>query len=153
SPMISHTFLAGGVYTVALTIFTEDGNAADAGTSSGAAHAVVAGKPPAPTITRVAPAKGTPAGGTRGVIKGSGFTAATGVDFGSLAAKSYTVFSSSEIAAVTPESTAGVVGVSVTAPGGTSAPSTASKFKFGPPTIGSVSPGAGSVAGGTKVTI
>ena len=153
SPTISHTFLAGGIYTVALTIFTEDGARAEAGTSAGTALLVSAGTPPAPAVTLVKPAKGAPAGGTPVVIKGSSFTAATAVSFGSLPAGAFTVVSPSEIVAVTPESSAGTVSVSVTAPGGKSASATASRFRFGPPAIASLAPSAGPAAGGTQVTI
>jgi IPT/TIG domain/PKD domain len=152
-PTFSHTFASAGFYTVALTIFTEDGVGAERGTSAGTAQLVAAGIPPAPTITKVTPARGSPIGGTEVVIKGTSFTGATKVTFGSLDATSFTVISGVEITALTPESSAGVVNVSVTTPAGTSPPSTSSKFKFAPPRITSITPNAGPIAGGTKVTI
>jgi PKD domain/IPT/TIG domain len=152
-PATSHTFAAGGFYTVALTILTEDGVASEKGTSAGTAQAVTAGTPPLPAISKVTPAKGSPAGGASVTIKGSGFTGTKAVSFGSLAAASFTVVSSTTITAVAPESSAGAVFVSVTTPAGTSEPSTGSKFKFAPPTVASVTPNAGPIAGGTRVTV
>jgi hypothetical protein len=153
SPTITHAFAAGGYYDVALTIFTEDGTEAGAGTGAGTAHLIIAGSPPAPVITRVTPAKGPPEGGTAVIIRGSGFTGASSVGFGALPAATFTVLSPTEITAVTPESAAGVVNVSVTNAGGTSAAGTATKYKFSPTTVLALSPATGPTAGGTKVTI
>jgi hypothetical protein len=153
SPTVTHTFPAGGLYNVALTIFTEDGAEAEAGTSAGTAHLIVAGTPPVPAITRIIPAKGSPEGGNAVIIRGSAFTGTSSVDFGALPAVRFIVLSPTEIAAVTPESPAGAVNVSVTTVGGTSAPTTTSKYKFAPTTVLSLSPAGGPIAGGTKVTI
>jgi len=153
TPTTTHTFAAGGFYTVALTIFTEDGSAAEAGTGAGTARLVTAGFPPAPAITKVTPAKGTPEGGTAVIIKGLHLGSTTKVSFGALAAGSFSVISSTEITATTPEAAAGVVNVSVTTPAGTSSPTTASKYKYSPPAIASVAPNNGPSAGGTKLTI
>jgi hypothetical protein len=147
SPTISHTFPAGGSYVVALTVFAADG------ASIGTAHSVIAGTPPVPAVTKIVPKKGPAAGGTSVTITGKNLSEATGVSFGSLPAASFTVNSATSITAISPAETADTVDVTVTSPGGTSATTTADRFKFGPPTITAVSPSSGSTAGGTSVTV
>ena len=146
-PTVSHTFPAGGSYLVALTVFAKDG------TSIGAAHIVEAGSPAVPVVSKLSPKKGEAAGGTTVVITGSGFSGATAVHFGTNPAVSFKVESSSVITAVSPAGTAGVVEVTVTGPGGTSAASQGDLFKYGKPTVTGVSPNAGALAGGQSVTI
>jgi len=68
----------------------------------------------APTVTSVAPATGPSGGGTTVTITGTGFSDATGVSFGSVAASSFTVNSTTSITAVTPAGSAGTVDVQVT---------------------------------------
>jgi hypothetical protein len=77
-------------------------------------------KPPAPAITAIAPSSGPSAGGTSVTVTGTGFTGATRVAFGALAASSYTVVSDTQITAVSPAQTGGH-NIIVTGPGGTSA--------------------------------
>jgi hypothetical protein len=146
-PTVSHTFGVGGTYVVALTVFAGDG------TSRGAARTVLVGTPPVPTITKVTPIKGPAAGGTTVTITGTHLGEVTAVRFGSRAAAGFTVKSATSISAVSPPSAAGVVDVTVTSPGGTSAVSLADHFKFAPPTITAISPNNGSTAGGTSVTV
>jgi hypothetical protein len=98
---------------------------------------------PAPSVTQVLPAKGPAAGTTKIVITGLNFSGATAVKFGSSAATSYTVASATSIKAVAPAGTARAVDVLVTAPSGTSAPTTADHYKYGPPTVTKVTPGHG----------
>ena len=74
-----------------------------------------------PTVTGITPATGSSAGGTSVTITGSGFTGATAVNFGSVAATSFTVNSDTSIIAVSPLETAGTIDVTVTTSGGTSA--------------------------------
>ena len=62
-------------------------------------------------------------------ITGTGFTGATAVDFGTTAATSYTVVSSTDITATSPAGT-GTVNVTVTTPGGTSPTSAADQFTY-----------------------
>jgi hypothetical protein len=57
---------------------------------------------PAPTITNVSPSYGPSAGGTTVVLTGQFFTGATVLQFGSVAASSFTVDSDTQITAVSP---------------------------------------------------
>ncbi|WP_308492505.1 IPT/TIG domain-containing protein [Microbacterium terrisoli] len=107
--------------------------------------------PAAPTIADLSPDQGPTAGGTTVTITGTGFTGATAVDFGGVAAGSFTVVSDTQITATTPAHAAGPVDVTVTAPGGTSGPGT---FTFvAPPAISTIVPDQGPTAGGTVVMI
>ncbi len=107
--------------------------------------------PLAPTVTNISPNSGPAAGGTLVTITGANYTGPTTVDFGTIAATNVTVVSTSEVTAVSPAGT-GIVDVTVTADGGTSATSDADKFTYGP-TVSNVSPRSGPLAGGTFVTI
>jgi hypothetical protein len=68
----------------------------------------------APTVSSVAPNTGAAIGGTSTVITGTSFTFATAVTFGGTAASSFTVNSSTQIAAIAPAHAAGAVDVVVT---------------------------------------
>ncbi len=107
---------------------------------------------PVPVVTRLTPNFGPVAGGTTVTIAGTGFSGASAVSFGATPASSFVVNSSTSITAVAPAATAGIVDVHVTTPIATSATSTKDRFKY-LPTIASISPSSGSVAGGTVVTI
>jgi hypothetical protein len=107
---------------------------------------------PLPTVTGVSPKEGSVAGGTSVTITGTNFGGATAVAFGSVSGTSFTVNSESSITAVSPAETAGTVNLTVTTPNGTSAISTADRFKF-VPTITGLSPNTGSTGGGTIVTV
>lgn len=145
TPTVSHTFKAGGIYTVALTVFASDG------TSLGTARTVEVGTPPAPTVTKLSPKAG--GGGTIVTITGTGFTGVTAVSFGSAPAANVIVYSSTTISAEAPGG-AGKVDVRVTtAKGGISPLSSKDRFKYGHPTVTEVSPASGPLAGGTSVTI
>jgi hypothetical protein len=88
---------------------------------------------PAPTVTSVAPTSGPTAGGTSVIVTGTDFTGTTGpggVRFGGTNATSYTVDGDTQITAVAPAGSAGVVDVTVTAPGGTSTTSAADQFTY-----------------------
>lgn len=90
-------------------------------------------------------------------IIGSGFTGATAVHIGGVPSVLFLeVLDDTRIRTFAPSGTFGTsVSVTVTTPGGTSAPST-KVFKyssFRQPSIGSVSPASGPAAGGTTVTI
>jgi alpha-tubulin suppressor-like RCC1 family protein len=91
--------------------------------------------PPAPTVTSIAPAIGTTAGGTSVMITGTDFTGATGVTFGGVAAASFTVDSATQITATTPAHAAGAVSVEVTTPGGTNAANTLFTYNSAPTDI------------------
>jgi IPT/TIG domain len=108
---------------------------------------------PPPTVTGIAPNKGSTAGGTSVVITGTNFTGATLVNFGTGSA-SFTVNSATQITATSPGANAGAVDVTVTAPVGTSATSAADRFAyFPPPTVTSIAPNNGPIVGATAVTI
>ncbi|HVC97418.1 MAG TPA: IPT/TIG domain-containing protein, partial [Pirellulales bacterium] len=107
-----------------------------------------------PVVSGVSPAAGPLGGGTTVTITGSGFTAASGVSFGVVAATNYTVNSSTSLSAVDPTHSAGLVDVTVTNAGGTSATSSADQFSYqAAPTVSGTSPNLGGTAGGTSVTI
>ena len=80
-----------------------------------------------PTVTGIAPNKGSTAGGTSVVITGTSFTGATLVSFGTSSA-SFTVNSVTQITATSPAGNAGAIDVTVTAPIGTSATSASDQF-------------------------
>jgi plastocyanin len=108
----------------------------------------------APSVTKVAPAKGPASGGTSVKITGTSFTGATSVKFGSAGASSFKVVSATSVTAVSPSGqAAGTVDITVTTPEGTSAISSADHYAFGPPTVTGLSPKAGTKAGGTSVTV
>jgi hypothetical protein len=121
------------------------------GVSGGGGHSL-AFRSPIPTVTKVKPANGSTEGGTTVTIKGNNLTAATAVDFGATTARSFTVNSATSITAVSPGGSVGTVDMRVTTPIGTTAISSADRFKF-TPTITSVSPNGGPTTGGTAVTI
>jgi len=98
---------------------------------------------PPPSVTQVLPGKGPAAGTTKIVITGLNFSGATAVNFGSSAATSFTVESATSIKAVAPAGMARAVDVLVTAPSGSSAPTTQDHYKYGPPTVTKVTPGNG----------
>ncbi|SDG53871.1 IPT/TIG domain-containing protein [Streptomyces griseoaurantiacus] len=105
-----------------------------------------------PQITGVTPASGPTAGGTTVILTGTGFTGATAVTFAGLPATSFLVNSATQITAVTPAGAAGAAMVTVTAPGGSSAPD-AFFFYAAPPALQSGSPAQGPASGGTVVTL
>ena len=115
-----------------------------------------------PVVTGVSPDTGAAVGSTSVTITGSGFTGATEVDFGpvpvygSIPADSFTVVSDTEITATlgVDGDFAGTTDVTVTTPDGTSATSAADQITFVlPPTMTSISPNNGPMAGGNTVTI
>jgi putative cell wall-binding protein len=131
----------------------------------------------APAILGIDPTSGPTTGGNEVVIEGSGFTGtgeyaivepsgaglseacySWGVKFGEADALSFCVTSDSRIVAVAPPQAAGVVDVTVTANGVTSANTEADNYEYyvaetTPPTITSIEPDTGPTGGGTKVII
>jgi phospholipase C len=110
-------------------------------------------KGPAPKITGVSPAAGPAAGGTSVTVSGSGFAGVTSVSFGGTPAASVSTQSATSLIAVSPPASAGQVDIAVTTPNGRSAVVLADHFKYGPPTVTGVTPGAGPTSGGTTVRI
>jgi phospholipase C len=85
---------------------------------------------PAPVVSRLAPAKGSPKGGTRVTIHGKDFTGATAVYFGTKRATGLKVVSSTKITVKSPKGK-GTVHVTVVGPGGkSSSKSAAGKYKY-----------------------
>ncbi len=117
-----------------------------------AALNILAGEP-APTVGKLSVKKGPAAGGTSVTITGTGFTGAAAVRFGSNDATGFTVNSATSITAVSPPGTTGVSDLSVTTPNGTSGAFPNDVFKYGNPTVTSVSPATGPSTGETSVTV
>jgi plastocyanin len=86
--------------------------------------------PALPMIKKLSPKKGPASANTSVMITGSGFTGATAVQFGAMAAVKFTVNSDTSITAQSPAESAGTVDVRVTGPGGTSAITKRDHFKF-----------------------
>ena len=105
-----------------------------------------------PTISAISPISGILAGGTSFTITGTNLTGTSSVTVGGVAATSVTVVSSTSVTAVTPSGTAGVKSVVLITPGGTATASSAFTY-FDVPTIVSINPNTGILAGGTSFTI
>jgi hypothetical protein len=89
--------------------------------------------PSPPTITGISPSSGSTSGGTSVVITGTNFTGASSVSFGGTAAAIFSVNSATQITATSPAKSAGMVDITVTTAGGTSAISSSDQFTFIPP--------------------
>ena len=98
--------------TVDVTVNTPSGNS----TLAGAFTFTPPPLPGSPTITSIAPANGTTAGGTSVIITGTNLNGATGVTFGGQAA-AFVGNSATQVTATTPAHAAGVVDVVVTTSG------------------------------------
>ncbi|MFE9324959.1 beta strand repeat-containing protein, partial [Nocardia sp. NPDC006982] len=141
STQITAVAPAGAAGTVSVTVTTVGG------TSNGVSYTYVA----VPTLTTIAPNAGPVTGGTTVVLTGTALTGATGVSFGGTPATSFTVNSSTQITAVAPAGAAGTVSVTVTTVGGTS--NGVSYTYVAVPTLTTIVPNAGPVAGGTTVVL
>jgi len=109
-----------------------------------------------PAVQSVSPRVGSIAGDNTVTIVGSGFTDASAVDFGSVAATGFVVDGADTITATTPAEPVGTVDVRVTTPSGTSAADpSADSFTFSDevPLVTSVAPDFGLTGGGATVTI
>lgn len=104
----------------------------------------------APVIGSVAPNQGSVDGGNTVTLTGTGFTGATSVSFGTVAA-AFIAVSGTQVTAIAPAASAGTVNVTITTPGGTSAgvPYT----YVAAPVLGGVTPAQGPLAGGNTVTL
>jgi phospholipase C len=134
-----------GAGTVDVTVTTRGGTS-PAGSADRFRYA------PPPVLTKLSPAKGAAGGGTTVTIGGSGFTEATSVMFGAVPAAAFKVGSDTSITATSPAEGGGTVEVTVSTPGGTTAPSSAASYKF-VPTVTAVQPSAGPTRGGTGVEV
>ena len=106
----------------------------------------------APTVTSISPSSGPLTGGESVTITGTDFTGETLVTIGGKAASAVTFVSSTSITATTPAGSAGTASVLVTTPSGTNSANTLYAYQ-GVPTVASVSPSSGPLAGGQSVTI
>jgi hypothetical protein len=108
---------------------------------------------PLPVVTEVSPPTGASSGGTVVTINGASFGGATAVKFGSTAATSFSVDSSTQIKAVAPPGT-GAVDITVATPAGASPATSADRFTYLlAPAIKKLAPKTGPATGGTTVTI
>ena len=119
---ITATIPAGSAGVVDVTVTTPGGTSA----VSAADHFTYTALP---IVTGLSPATGPPAGGQSITITGTNFTGATAVKFGTTAA-TFTVVNATTITATIPAGSAGMVDVTVTTPGGTSAVSAADQFAY-----------------------
>ena len=143
---ITATAPAGSAGTVDITVTTAGGTSptgiADQYTYVGV-----------PTITGVSPSAGPANGGTVVTITGTLLSSPTAVKFGSTPATNITG-NTTRITATAPAGTPGTVDVTVATVGGTSATGAPDRYTYvAAPTVSGVSPGSGSTAGGTGVTI
>ncbi len=109
----------------------------------------------APTVSSVSPTSGLASGGTAITVTGTGFAAGATVSVGGAAASSVAVASTTQITATTPAGSVGARDVVVTNPDGKTGTLNGG-FTYDPipaPTITSISPVQGPVAGNTLVTI
>jgi IPT/TIG domain-containing protein/lectin family protein/putative Ig domain-containing protein len=136
-----------GTFSFSIEVRDSDSQNAQAGFSENIAPAS------SPVISSMSPSSGPTSGGTAVTISGSNFQAGATVTFGGVEASSVTVFSSSQIRALTPGHIAGNVDVIVQANGQSSSSSADFTYSALTPAISSVSPNSGPTAGGTTVTI
>ena len=141
--VVDTTGLAAGPHTITAT--TGWGTSAPL-------HIIVFDRPPPPKVTSVSPTAVPTKGGTV-TIKGSAFTGATVVLFGSESAVSYTVVNDTTITAVAPASMPGTRSITVFNAWGKNDTSPMLEWFAPMPTIASVSPASGSPRGGDLVTI
>ncbi len=127
---------------------------------SAEAEVIAPGSNPAPTLAGLSPAYGPLPGGTRVTIHGANFTdtADTIITFADLPATNVQVVSHNTITATTPPHVAGTVAVRVLNRNGGSSLNQGFTYWSGEPllkrpTITRVTPNAGSLRGGTLVTI
>jgi hypothetical protein len=112
---------------VDVTVTTPNGTSATSGTD----QFTYLTPTPLPTVTSITPTSGPAGGGTSVTISGNGFTGATTVNFGSIAASSFNVDSDTQIMAVNPKAiSSGAVDVTVVTPGGTSTTGIADQFTY-----------------------
>jgi hypothetical protein len=105
-----------------------------------------------PVITKLAPKKGSATGGTTVKVKGNHLLEVTAVRFGGVESEGIVSTSATSVTAIAPPG-AGVVDVTVVSPDGSNELSAGDRYTYGPPSIATVSPGNGPVAGGTDVTV
>ena len=107
----------------------------------------------APALSSLTPDAGPTGGGNTITINGTNFTSTATVKFSTTSASAVTFVSSTQLKAKVPAHAAGAVNVRVTTAGGSSVITNADLYGYGAPTLTSLSPNAGSTAGGNMVTI
>ena len=146
---LTATTTAHAVGAVAVVVTNPDGQ------SDTVAGGYTYSAAPAPTVTSVAPSSGTTGGGTPVTGTGTGFGAGASVTFDGVAATNVVVASATSITATTPAHSAGTVTVVVTNPD-TQVGTLLDGYSYAAsaaPAVTGVAPGAGSLDGGTAVTI
>ena len=114
---------AGAAATVNVTVTTPSGTSATGAADDFTYFAL-------PTVTGVSPATGPSTGGTTVTVTGTNLAGASAVHFGANAATNVSPISPTSLTAVAPAGTPGVVDLTVTTPGGTSATGSADKFTY-----------------------
>jgi hypothetical protein len=110
--------------------------------------------PPPATVTSLAPATGTTAGGTATTITGTNLTGSTAATFGGTAGTGFSVTNATTAVVTTPAKAAGAVTVVVNNPNGGGALPNGFTFVAPPaPTVTGVGPSDGPAAGATDTTI
>ena len=108
--------------------------------------------PVAPVVTGISPAQGPTAGGNTVTIAGRGFSGSMDVRFDTAKPMTFSVVSDTLITAIAPAGAAGPLMVTITSPGGTSAPG-AYYIYAAVPSLTSVTPSQGPLSGGNTVTL
>ena len=108
---------------------------------------------PPPAVTHLSAKRGPAAGGTSVTISGTNFTGASTVRFGSGAAASVIVNSTTSITATSPPGTTGKVEVVVDTQNGASAATAKARYTYELPTVTGLSPATGTDAGGSPLTV
>ena len=144
STTITATTPSGSAGTVAVTVTV---NSQSGSLTNGFTYVVP------PTVSSVSPNNGSTLGGTLVTITGTNFVAGATVTFGGTAATNVVIVNSTTITATTPAHAFGAVTVTVTNPGALVG-SLANGYTYVVvPTVSSVVPNNGPIAGGTAVTI
>ena len=120
---------------------------------TGAAPAAAAARH-APSVSRIAPARGATFGGTRVTIVGRNFRQVRAVRFGTALGRNVRVLSPRKLRVIAPRHAPGRVAVRVITRSGGSRLTKRTRFTYmPPPTVGQVLPRKGFTAGGTAVTV
>jgi IPT/TIG domain len=109
---------------------------------------------PVPTITDIAPVSGSTTGGTVVTVTGTMLANATGVNFGATPGTAFSVGSDTQVTATSPAGSAGATDVTVLSPDGDATLPGAFTYVAPPaPTISTIVPTSGALAGGDALVI
>jgi uncharacterized protein (TIGR03382 family) len=106
-----------------------------------------------PTVTAATPNTGDVAGGTLVHLTGTGFNASTTVKFGGTASTQVALVSATELDAVTPRHAPGAVDIDVDTDGATGTLPGGFTYTRSAPSLATVAPPSGPIAGGTLITL